>query len=80
MIGAILSSTQFLDFLQKNIQNTDPKKPIHEKGRNLFQDDREGYGNKYITLIIDTMQFLSKKFPTNRKNESTRFKKIQMSL
>jgi hypothetical protein len=76
MIGVLLSSSQFLDFLQQNAQNTDPKKPIHEKGKNLFPDDREGYGNKYITLIIDTIQYLSKRFPTNRKNETTRFKII----
>jgi hypothetical protein len=68
MISAILSSQQFLDFLQKNIMNTDPKKPINEKGRNLFPDDHEGYGNKYITLIIDIILYLASKFPRTSKN------------
>jgi hypothetical protein len=80
MISALLSSSQFLDFLQKSIIMTDPKKSIEEKGRNLFTNDKEGYGNKYITLIINTIQYLSIKYPTNKKNEPTRFKKIQINL
>jgi hypothetical protein len=30
----------------------DPKKPVAEKAKNYFPQDREGYGNKFVNLVI----------------------------
>ena len=58
---------------------TDMKKPVNEKGKNLFKnDEKEKYGNKMIRLCLETLMVLGETFPykNNTKTEPTKFKKV----
>lgn len=47
----------------------DPKKPVHEKGKSLFPGDgKDGYGNKYVVIVLETVVYLGKKFPNTSKS------------
>lgn len=40
IVGLLSSSTQFLESLQTIALKVDPKKPVAEKGKNLFPQDK----------------------------------------
>lgn len=80
IIGLLSSSTQFLNFMQDIALTVDPKKSVAEKGKTLFPGDKEGYGNKYVNLVLELLVYLGTKFPKTSKSEPTRFKKILTKL
>ncbi len=40
IVGLILNSSQFMQLMQTAALKIDPKKPIPEKGKNAFPDDK----------------------------------------
>lgn len=79
-ISLLLKSSQFLELLQKIVMKVDPRKAMGQKGKNTFPDDKEGFGNRYITILLETLVFLGKRYPKAEKEQPTKFRKILMLL
>ena len=60
-ISIFSSSVLFAEMQQ--FAFVDMKKPMSEKGKNLFQNDKDKYGNKIIRLCLETLMILGEIFP-----------------
>ena len=67
IVGLILNSSQFMQLMQTAALKIDPKKPIPEKGKNKFPYDKQKFGNKYVTLILEMIVYLGKKYSKTGK-------------
>lgn len=56
---SILASHTILKYLHQVAKETDPNKPISEKGKSLFDDKQ--LGNDYIRLILESLKVLAEK-------------------
>jgi hypothetical protein len=61
--------------IRKIAEETDPFKPIHEKGKSLFPESSMT-GNNFIRLVLELIRFWAARFPNTSKKEPTSYKKI----
>ena len=80
IIGLLSSSSQLFQFFQKIGLTVDTKKPVSQKGKNYFSNDKEGWGNKFVNLVLEIVVYLGTKFSTTSKSEPTRFRKVLMKF
>ena len=59
--------------MTKMAKTIDPKKPMNQKGLNLFPD--KNIGNKLMVLILECIVKWSEKYPSNKSSgEPTKYK------
>jgi hypothetical protein len=58
-------------YLEQIALNTDPKKPVEEKGKSLFPGDKKT-GNDFMRLVLESLVIWSSRFGAN-KDKPTRF-------
>ena len=77
-ILSVLSNHALFRYLVALAKSTDPELPINQKGKKLFPDPK--IGNDYIRLILESIRVWGERFSSNKKNESSRYKKAYDEL
>jgi hypothetical protein len=52
--------------LEELALNVDPKKPVSEKGKNLYPTDKQT-GNNFMRLLLESLSTWGTRYPTNSK-------------
>lgn len=74
----MLSSHSLLKYLVAIAKSTDPYEAVEQKGKKLFKD--QSLGKDYIRLILESIKVWGEKFSSNKKNQSSHFKKAYDEL